>query len=164
MISNCFQEMNGKVVVVTGATSGIGRASSLLLAKQGIKVILAGRNEEIGKALEGEIVASGREAVFIKTDVSNAESVKKLVKEAQNVFGTIHFALNNAGIEGKLGSLAEMEEKDFDEVISINLKGVWLCLKYLLPAMDSEGGAIVNISTNISRMGMKGTGAYAASV
>lgn len=163
MLGGIFQEMHGKVAVVTGATSGIGRASSVLLAQQGIKVVLAGRNEQSGKALKQEILSSGGQAVFVRTDVSDAESVKNLMTTAEHVFGTVHYALNNAGIEGRLGSLAEMEEQDFDEVISINLKGIWLCLKYQLQAMASQGGSVVNISTNITRMGMAGTGAYTAS-
>lgn len=158
-----FEEMKGRVAVITGATSGIGRASSVLLAQQSIKVVLAGRNEQSGKALEQEILSSGGQAVFVRTDVSDAESVKNLITTAEHAFGTVHYALNNAGIEGRLGSLAEMEEWDFDEVISINLRGVWLCLKYQLQAMASHGGSVVNISTNITRMGMAGTGAYTAS-
>lgn len=158
-----FQEMKGKVAIVTGATSGIGYASSVLLASQGVKVVLAGRKVQSGKALEEEIISLGGEACFIKTDVSYAESVKNLIHSAQSSFGKIDFALNNAGIEGKLGPIVNMEERDFDEVISINLKGVWLCLKYQLEAMAIEGGSIVNISTNITRMGMAETGIYTAS-
>ncbi|MCB1072041.1 MAG: SDR family NAD(P)-dependent oxidoreductase [Chlamydiia bacterium] len=135
MVTKVFQEMKGKVALVTVATSGIGRASALLLAGQGIKVILAGRNEQSGKLLEKEISALNRKAVFVKTDVSSAESVKNLIALVKSSFGTVHYALNCAGIEGKLGSLAEMEEQDFDEEMLINLKGVWLCLKHQLHLM-----------------------------
>jgi NAD(P)-dependent dehydrogenase (short-subunit alcohol dehydrogenase family) len=158
-----FQDMKGKVAIVTGATSGIGRASSVLLAQQGVKVVLAGRNEQSGQTLEQDIISFGGEAVFVRTDVSDAKSVENLMVQAQAVFGTIHYALNNAGIEGKLGALSEMEEQNFDEVISINLRGVWLCLKYQLQAMASQGGSVVNISTRITRIGMVGTGVYTAS-
>lgn len=163
MVTKVFQEMKGKVALVTGATSGIGRASALLLVRLGIKVVLAGRNEESGKALEKEIISQSGEAVFIKTDVSDVESIKNLMNLTQRSFGIVHYVLNNAGIEGKLGSLAEMEEEDFDEVISINLKGVWLCLKHQLQVMAPEGASIVNISTNITSLGLAGTGVYSAS-
>ena len=135
MVTKVFQEMKGKVALVTGATSGIGRASALLLVRLGIKVVLAGRNEESGKALEKEIISQSGEAVFIKTDVSDVESIKNLMNLTQRSFGIVHYVLNNAGIEGKLGSLAEMEEQDFDEEMLINLKGVWLCLKHQLHLM-----------------------------
>ena len=163
MATKVFQEMKGRVALVTGATSGIGKASALLLAEQGIKVILAGRNEISGKALEKEIDALNGEAVFVKTDVSSAESIKNLMALVETSFGTVHYALNCAGIEGKLGSLAEMEEQDFDEVISINLKGVWLCLKHQLSIMAPEGASIVNISINLTCLGIAGTGIYTAS-
>lgn len=158
-----FKEMREKTAVITGATSGIGQATARLLAQQGVKLALAGRNEKRGKELEKELISQGGEALFIKTDVSNSDSVKSFIQTAKKSFGSIHYALNNAGIEGNLGPLNDMEEKDFDEVISINLKGVWLCLKYELGAMAHGNASIVNISTNITRMGMPGTGAYTAS-
>jgi len=158
-----FHEMKGKTAIITGASSGIGQATARLLANQGVRVVLASRNEKKGEELEKELISLGAEALFIKTDVSNADSVRNLIQVTQKSFGSIHYALNNAGIEGNLGSLSEMEERDFDEVISVNLKGVWLSLKYELGAMAHEGASIVNISTNITRMGMIGTGAYTAS-
>ncbi len=158
-----FEGMKGKTAVITGATSGIGRASAILLARQGVKIVLAGRDEKRGKELEKKLVSLGTEALFIKTDVSRAESVRELIRITKSSFGDIDFALNNAGIEGKLGPLSDMEEKDFDEVIAINLKGVWLCLKYELEAAAQDGASIVNISTNITRMGMSGTSVYTAS-
>lgn len=158
-----FQEMRGKVGVITGATSGIGRASALLIAQHGVKVILAGRDEKRGQELQDEISSKGGSALFVKTDVSKYESVKNLIGKAQSAFGTIHYALNNAGIEGRLGPLNEMEEEDFDNVLNTNLKGIWLCLKFQLQAMAAEGGSIINISTNLTRMGIAGTGLYTAS-
>jgi len=158
-----FEQMRGKVVIVTGATSGIGRATALLFAKYGIKVILAGRNAVAGRSLQDEIVSSGGKALFIETNVSSYESVKTLIQKTQTHFGQIDYALNNAGIEGNFAPLTELQEEDFDEVLGINLKGVWLCLKLQLQAMSQKGGAIVNISTNITKMGLKGTGLYTAS-
>lgn len=158
-----IESMKERTAVITGATSGIGKATAHLLAQQGVKLALAGRNEKKGKELEKELISQGAEALFIKTNVSNSDSVKNLIQTVQSSFGGIHCALNNAGIEGNLGPLGDMEEKDFDEVISINLKGVWLCLKYELGAMVHGNASIVNISTNITRIGMPGTGAYTAS-
>ncbi|MCH9626992.1 MAG: 3-beta-hydroxycholanate 3-dehydrogenase (NADP(+)) [Chlamydiales bacterium] len=158
-----FQEMGGKVGVITGATSGIGRESALLLAQHGVKVVLAGRNEERGSELQDEISSKGGTALFVPTDVSNCASVKNLIDTAQSSFGSIHYALNNAGTEGRLGPINEMEEEDFHEVLNTNLKGIWLCLKFQLQAMATEGGSIINISTNLTRMAMPGTGLYTAS-
>ncbi|PIS01377.1 MAG: short chain dehydrogenase [Chlamydiae bacterium CG10_big_fil_rev_8_21_14_0_10_35_9] len=157
-----MEDMKNKTAIITGATSGIGRATAILLAHHGVKVALAGRDAKRGQELEKEIVSLGSDAFFIKTDVSKAESVRNLIQSAKKKFGEIHYALNNAGIEGALGSLVDMQEDDFDDVISTNLKGVWLCLKHELETM-TEGSSIVNISTNITRMGMPGTGAYTAS-
>jgi len=158
-----FEDMKGKVAVVTGATSGVGHASALLLSQHGVKVVLAGRNDQAGKALQDEIIAGGGKALFVKTDVTSAESVERLIESCQNAYGAPHFALNNAGIEGKLGPMIDMEESDFDKVVSTNLKGVWHCLKYQLRAMLPEGGSIVNISTSITRLGLSGAAVYTAS-
>jgi len=159
-----MESMKDKVAIITGATSGIGREVALLFASRGIKVAAAGRDERAGASLINEIQQKGGNAIFIKTDVSNAASVQALIKSAKEHFGGIDYAFNNAGIEGVLGPIADMKEDAWDDVMNINLKGIWLCLKYEFPEILLRGGgAIVNTSTNLTRLGLPGTSAYAAS-
>lgn len=159
-----MESMKNKVAMITGATSGIGQEAALLFAKQGLKIAAIGQNEEAGKLLVEEIKDAKGEAVFIKTNVSVASSVASSVQQIKNYFGNIHYAFNNAGIEGSLDLLTKLEESNWDSVINTNLKGIWLCLKYQLPEIQlSGGGAIVNVSTNLTRLGFPGTGAYSAS-
>lgn len=159
-----MESMKDKVIIVTGATSGIGREVALLFASCGIKVTAAGRDELAGLSLIDEIIQRGGDALFVKTDVSKAESVKALVKAAKEHFGGIDYAFNNAGIEGALGPIVEMKEDAWDHVININLKGIWLCLKYEFPEIVLRGGGvIVNTSSSLSKLGLSGTSAYAAS-
>jgi NAD(P)-dependent dehydrogenase (short-subunit alcohol dehydrogenase family) len=156
--------MEGKVAVITGATSGIGWEAALLFAEKGLKVVLAGRNVKAGVELSKNIVQKGGDALFVQTDVAKEESVKNLIDSAKKHFGGIDYAFNNAGVEGKLKPLAELDTIDFEEVIDINLKGVWLCMKYqLLALIERGGGVIVNMSTSITRIGLPGTAIYTAS-
>lgn len=159
-----MEGMKGKVVIVTGATSGIGYAAAELFAKEGLKVVAAGRSEKAGLTLVDTIRKAGGEALFVQTDVSDDESVQELVARAKREFGGVDFAFNNAGIEGVLVPLAEQSEENWDDVMNINLKGVWLCLKHELPAiLERGGGAIVNVATNLTRIGIPGTSIYTAS-
>jgi NAD(P)-dependent dehydrogenase (short-subunit alcohol dehydrogenase family) len=159
-----MEDMKDKVAVITGATSGIGREVALLFASRGIKIVAAGRDERAGQDLINEIKANGGNALFCKTDVSDSLSVQSLIKSAKENFGGIDYAFNNAGIEGVLGPISDMDEKAWDDVMNINLKGIWLCLKYEFPEiLRRGGGAIVNTSTNLTRLGLPGTSAYTAS-
>lgn len=126
-----------------------------------MKIIAAGRDEEAGASLIKEI---GSNALFVKTDVSNAKSVEELFKKAKAQFGGIDCAFNNAGIEGELGHLDQISEEAWDRIMAINVKGVWLCLKQEIEELKRRGGgAIVNTSTNITKFGLPFTGAYTAS-
>ncbi|NNM43400.1 MAG: glucose 1-dehydrogenase [Chlamydiae bacterium] len=159
-----MEEMNGKVAIITGATFGIGREAAILFAEQGIKVVAAGRSEKEGSLLVDEILSKKGEAVFVKTDVAKEESVKQLIAAALKKFGKLDLCFNNAGVEGVLAPLIDLEEKDWDSTMGINLKGLWLCLKHEIPAIiKNGGGAIVNTSSIISKNGMPGTTIYAAS-
>jgi NAD(P)-dependent dehydrogenase (short-subunit alcohol dehydrogenase family) len=158
-------ELEGKVGLVTGGTSGIGRETAVLFAKAGAKVVVAGR-----RAVEGEetielIRAAGGDGVFVKTDVSKATEVETLVQKAVEKFGRLDIAFNNAGIEGVWSPIVRQSEEDWDRTIAINLKGVWLCLKYEIRQMlmQGGGGAIVNMSSITGLVGAVGVAAYSAS-
>jgi NAD(P)-dependent dehydrogenase (short-subunit alcohol dehydrogenase family) len=158
-------ELHGKVAIVTGGTSGIGRDSAALFAKAGAKVVVAGRRELEGKETIDLIRATGGDGLFVKTDVSKAAEVAALVKKTVDSFGRLDVAFNNAGIEGNWIPIAEQSEEDWDRTININLKGVWLCLKYEIQQMLNQGGggAIVNMSSVAGWIGSAGAATYCAS-
>jgi NAD(P)-dependent dehydrogenase (short-subunit alcohol dehydrogenase family) len=159
------RELEGKVALVTGGTSGIGRDTAILFAKAGAQVVVAGRREAEGNETVGLVGAVGGEALFVKTDVSKAAEVENLVKKTVEKFGRLDVAFNNAGIEGKWVPIISQTEEDWDRTIDINLKGVWLCLKYEIRQMlkQAGGGAIVNMSSIGGLMGGAGSATYSAS-
>lgn len=158
-------ELRGKVAIVTGGTSGIGRDAAVLFAKAGAKVVVAGRREVEGKETIEMIRAAGGDGLFVKTDVSQAAQVQALVRQTVEKFGRLDVAFNNAGIEGSLVPIAEQPEEDWDRTIDINLKGVWLCLKYEIQQMLKQGGggAIVNMASVAGLVGSAGFATYCAS-
>lgn len=158
-------ELKSKVAIVTGGTSGIGRDTSVLFAKAGAKVVVAGRREAEGKETVDLIRAGGGDGMFVKADVSKAADVQALIQKTVGKFGRVDVAFNNAGIEGNWIPIAEQSEKDWDQVIDINLKGTWLCLKYEIQQMLKQGGggAIVNMSSVAGLMGNAGSATYCAS-
>jgi len=158
-------ELHGKVGVVTGGTSGIGRDAAVLFAKAGAKVVVAGRREAEGKETIDLIRAAGGDGLFVKTDVSQAAEVHALVQKTVEKFGRLDVAFNNAGIEGSWIPVTEQSEEDWDRVIDINLKGTWLCLKYEIQQMlkQGSGGAIVNMASVSGLMGFAGAATYCAS-
>ncbi len=158
-------ELDGKVSIVTGGTSGIGRDTAILFAKAGSKVVVAGRREAEGNETIELIRAAGGEGIFVKTDVSKTAEVQALVQKTVAQFGRLDVAFNNAGIEGNWSPIAEQPEEDWDRTIAINLKGVWLCLKYEIQQMlkQGTGGAIVNMSSVAGFIGSAGAATYCAS-
>jgi len=158
-------ELRGKVAIVTGATSGIGRDAAVLFAKAGAKVVAAGRREAEGQDTIDLIRAAGGEGLFVKTDVSRAADVRALVEKTVEKFGRLDVAFNNAGIEGSWSPIVEQSEEDWDSTIDINLKGVWLCLKYEIQQMLKQGGggAIVNMASIAGFIGSAGAATYCAS-
>jgi NAD(P)-dependent dehydrogenase (short-subunit alcohol dehydrogenase family) len=157
--------LEGKVGLVTGGTSGIGRETALLLAKSGVKVVVAGRREKEGNQTVELIREAGREGLFVRADVSKAEEVEALVQKAVERFGRLDVAFNNAGIEGVWTPILRQTEEDFDRTVNINLKGTWLCLKYEIKQMTKQGtgGAIVNMASISGLVGAAGASTYAAS-
>jgi NAD(P)-dependent dehydrogenase (short-subunit alcohol dehydrogenase family) len=158
-------ELRGKVAIVTGGTSGIGRDAAVLFAKAGAKVVVAGRREVEGKQTIDLIHAASGEGMFVKTDVSKATEVAALVEKTVEKFGRLDMAFNNAGIEGNWIPIVEQSEEDWDHTIDINLKGVWLCLKHEIRQMLKQGGggAIVNMASVAGWIGSPGAATYCAS-
>ena len=156
--------LDGKVALVTGGSSGIGRASALAFAREGAKVVVADAVVEGGEETVGMIKKAGGEAIFIKADVSKAAEVEALINKAVETYGRLDCAFNNAGIEGEMAQTAECSEENWDRTLSINLKGVWLCMKYEIPQMLKQGGgAIVNTASVMGLVGLVGSPAYVAS-
>ncbi|HEX9151049.1 MAG TPA: SDR family oxidoreductase [Flavobacterium sp.] len=151
-----------KVAIVTGGSSGIGRATAFAFAKMGAKVAVIDwveNNETVSQIKE-----MGGEAIFIKCDVSKASDVKAMVEKTIAAFGRLDYAYNNAGIEGTSAPTQDCTEDNWDKTISINLKGIWLCMKYEIPEILKQGkGVIVNCSSVAGLVGFAGLPAYVAS-
>ena len=157
--------LEGRVALVTGAGSGIGKASALAFAREGAKVVVSDVAAESGEETVRFIQDAGGEAIFVKADVSKAAEVEALVSKAVEAYGRLDCAYNNAGIlESPSVPTHEYPEETWDRTIGINLKGVWLCMKYEVPQMLKQGsGAIVNTSSIWGLVGAGGFSAYVAS-
>lgn len=159
-----MNRLQGKVVIVTGGNAGIGKAAAQLFASEGAYVAVAARREDEGHAVVDQIVADGGKALFVRTDVSIAADHEKLVNETVKTFGKLDLAFNNAGIEQFGKTVVELGEDEWDRVMAINLKGVFLGMKYQIPAMlKVGGGAIVNTSSVGALAQAPGLSAYNAS-
>jgi NAD(P)-dependent dehydrogenase (short-subunit alcohol dehydrogenase family) len=157
--------LQGKSALVTGASSGIGRAAALVFAREGARVLVADVTEPQGNETVKLIKDVGGEAFFARCDVARASEVEALVAAAVDHFGRLDCAFNNAGISGKIARTADETEEGFDRIMAINLRGVWLCMKYeILQMMKQEkGGAIVNTASAAGLVGSHGMSAYTAS-
>jgi len=154
----------GKTALVMGGTSGIGRATALCFAAAGANVVIAGLGASEGRQAESDVRATGVEAMFIEADVSREADVHQVMSRAVERFGRIDAAVNNAGIEGRFGPVQDSTVEDFERIIGVNLKGVWLGLKYQIPHMLAQGGgAIVNTSSSAGITGIANVALYTAS-
>ncbi|MGF0238058.1 SDR family oxidoreductase [Rhodococcus sp. IEGM1300] len=152
-------KLQDKVALITGAGAGIGEATAKLFVSEGAKVIIADRNIEQALAVAE---ALGSQAFAVQADVSNAAEVKTMVEKAVAHFGGIDILVNNAGF-GTLGTVVTVDEDTWDQVIDVNLKGVFLCSKYVIPEIVRRGGgAVVNLASTISVVGIKDRAAYVA--
>lgn len=157
-------DFSDKVVLITGAGGGIGRATALAFASAGARLVLIDLDSGIGEETLGLVRAKGAQANFVRADVSRSADVRSYVQAAIDAFGRIDCFFNNAGIEGKVGPVHEMDEDNFDAIIAVNLKGVFLGLRHVLPVMVRQrAGTIVNTASVAGLVGPPGLSAYAAS-
>ena len=159
-----MKEFDGKVALVTGGGSGIGRATALAFAREGAQVVVGDRNTRRGEETVSLIRNASGTASFRRTDVLVAADIEALVEHAISEYGGLDLAFNNAGIEGDVRPLVEQTEANYDTLMDINVKGVWLSMKYEIPRMlERGGGAIVNCSSVAGLIGFPGLGIYIAS-
>jgi NAD(P)-dependent dehydrogenase (short-subunit alcohol dehydrogenase family) len=156
--------LEGKIALITGAGSGIGRATARIFAREGAKLVLADVVEDGGRQTLAMVADTGHDAIFVKTDVSNPADVDAAIAKAIETYGRLDCAFNNAGIEGKRGLTHECDKENWDRVLAINLTGVWLCMKAEIAQIlkQGNGGAIVNTSSGAGLVGVRGMPAYVA--
>src|SRR5262245_1025866 len=150
-------QLQGKVALVTGGSTGIGQATALAMAREGARVVIANRSVAAGEETVRRITQAGGEAAFIKTDVSQSAEVQHLIARAVELYGRLDCAFNNAGYEGMRRPTAEVPEEDWERALRTNLTGVWLCMKYAIRQMLGQGGGvIVNMSSVVGHTGRPG--------
>lgn len=155
--------LKGKVALVTGGGSGIGKATAIIFAREGAKVMVADLNGEAAEQVKEEIIARGGEAVAVQADVSKEADARAMVEATVDAFGTLDVAFNNAGIEGLISPTHEYPVRDWQRIIDINLTGVWLGMRYQIPVMrENGGGAIVNTASILGLVAFENTPGYTA--
>jgi NAD(P)-dependent dehydrogenase (short-subunit alcohol dehydrogenase family) len=156
--------MNTPTVLITGALTGIGRATALAFAREGNNVVVSGRREEAGRQLEAELRAIGVKAEFLQADVTDEAQVRSLVSQTVERFGRLDVAVNNAGVEGELGPIAGQTAANYRATFDTNVLGTLLSLKHEIPVMLKQGsGSIINLSSIAGQVGMAGASVYVAS-
>jgi NAD(P)-dependent dehydrogenase (short-subunit alcohol dehydrogenase family) len=159
-----MRTLENKVALVTGGTSGIGKATAIALGAAGAKVVFSGRREAEGEDVAKLIRQSGAECLFVRSDVSSEADVKALVEETVASYGRLDVVFNNAGIESPKKPLHEQSVEDFDKLMAINVRGLFLCMKYQIQQMLTQGsGVIVNNSSMLGIIGFAGVSPYIAS-
>jgi NAD(P)-dependent dehydrogenase (short-subunit alcohol dehydrogenase family) len=159
-----MSEFSGKVAIVTGGSSGIGRAAAVAFAQQGAKVVVASRRSDWSQETLSLVRQAGSDGFFAKTDVTRERDVKAMVEETVKAYGRLDCAFNNAGIEQLPQPISDQACELYDQIMDVNVKGVWLSMKHEIPAMlTGGGGAIVNMSSVKGVLGFSGAPIYAAS-
>ena len=163
MATNDHGSYAGKVAFVTGAASGIGRATALAFAREGASVVASDISEQNVRETARRIEEAGGRALAVTCDVTRTEDVRSALDETIETFGRLDAAFNNAGVENEVKPMADVTEEEWDRIVAINLRGVFLCMKYEVPLMlGQEGGAIVNTSSGAGVKGFPGGAAYVA--
>lgn len=158
-----MRSLDGKVAIITGAGSGIGKAIALMYAREGARIVVSDINVGHGIDTVNEVLALDGEAIFVKCDTSSPDDCRLLVDKAVTEYGGLHIAVNNAGIAGPIVPLGEYPVEGWDKVIAVNLSGVFYGMRYQVPAMlNSGGGTIVNMSSILGKVAAKGSCAYVA--
>lgn len=156
--------MSNPVVVITGALTGIGRATALAFARDGSRIVVSGRHDDKGQALAAELRALGTEAEFVRADVRNEAEVRNLIDRTVERFGRLDVAVNNAGTEGELGPIVEQSAANYESTFAVNVLGTLLSLKHEMRVMlPRRSGAIINLSSIAGQVGFAGAAIYAAS-
>lgn len=157
------QLLKGKTAIITGASSGIGKSTAVLLAKNGANIVVADIDEKQGKAVVEKLKTHEIESIFIKVDTSNAEDVSNMVNATMDKFGSLDIAVNNAGVGGESALIGEYSVEAWDKTIAINLSGVFYGMKYQIPAMlKNGGGTIINMASILGQVGFASSCAYVA--
>ena len=157
------KQFENKVVLITGGTSGIGRATAIAFAREGAKVVISGRRKAEGAETVALVEKAGGKGLFVQSDVSDEAQVKSLVQTVVDQFGRLDIAFNNAGIEGTPAPLIEATTEHYSRLFDINVKGVFLSMKYEIPALlKNGGGSIINTSSVAGSVGMPGMSLYVA--
>ena len=156
--------MNQSVVLITGALTGIGRATAVAFAREGSRIVISGRREEAGQALAAELRTLGAEAEFLRADVRFEAEVRSVVERTVERFGRIDVAVNNAGAEGQLAPIVEQSSANYEDTFAVNVLGTLLSIKHEMRAMLAQGsGSIINLSSVAGQVGFAGASVYVAS-
>jgi NAD(P)-dependent dehydrogenase (short-subunit alcohol dehydrogenase family) len=163
MAAETQKQFSGKVALVTGGSSGIGKSTAILYAREGAKVVVSDIHEDKGNAVVAEIEALGGQAIFVQADVSKPGDCERMVQQAVATFGRLDIAFNNAGIGGESNPIGEMSIEGWDKVIAVNLSSVFYCMHFQIRQMlQNGGGAIVNNSSILGQVGFENAAAYVA--
>ena len=156
--------LQDKAIIITGGSTGIGRATALRAAQEGARLTIADVNLKDGEAVVAEINSKGGTAQLVKTDVTRSAEVQAMIAATVSAYGRLDGAFNNAGIEGQFTSITKMTEEEYDRTLSVDLKGVWLCVKYEIEQFLKQGsaGSIVSTASVAGLIGTRGGSAYCA--